>query len=136
MPWWIKFFCWVFLFFGASVPIALLMGVIGEPSSLSLYGLNALTPFSVEGAIIMTLFLIKAVTGFGLWAEKDWGVMAGLIDAGGGIACCIFMMSVYYPIILGLSDFHFRPELIILIPYLLRLGKIRAEWQKRRAGSL
>ncbi len=54
--------------------------------------------------------------------------MFGQIDAILGIVICIFSMSL--PFIVNRPGFGFsiRLELLLLIPFLIKLGKIKNEW--------
>jgi uncharacterized membrane protein (DUF2068 family) len=96
---------------------------------LALYGLGSNEPFSITGILIILLFLFKGIVAFGLWTQKDWAVNFGLADAIIGIAICIFVMAIA-PIINNPSEFTLglRLELVVLIPYLIKLLKIKAHW--------
>ena len=127
LPLWIKIFTWIFLIFGAFVPIILILGIMGYSAQLSLYGLETNKPFSLIGIIITLLFIIKGVTAFGLLKEKYWAIKIGISDAIIGITICTFIML--YPIINTDAKFSFRLELVALIPYLLAFLKIKNDWE-------
>lgn len=129
LPTWIKVFVWIFLLFSVLMPIALVLGIMGFNFSLALYGLETTAPLSLVGLLIMVLFGIKGATAFGLWTEKEWGVRLAVIDAIIGIVLCGFL-SFIYPFIDGIqeSGFSFKLELLILIPYLVKMLDIREEW--------
>ena len=129
LPWWIKTFTWIFLVFGALAPVGLIFGAFGAHFDLSLYGLKTNQPLSVLGLSIMAMFLLKGIAAFALWTEKNWAITIGQVDAVIGIAVCVFVMFVY-PFIDDQSGFRFffRLELLLLIPFLLRLRKIEREW--------
>lgn len=127
LPLWIRIFAWIFLVTGAFVPIVLVLGLLGNDVQLALYGLETVEPFSSIGLIISTLFMIKAVTAFGLLTGKDWAIKIGLADAIAGIAICTFLM--FYPVVNSNATFSLRLELVALIPYLLKLLKIKAQWE-------
>ncbi len=130
LPWWIKTFTWIFLVFGAFAPIGLIFGAFGGQFDLALYGLKTSQPLTPLGLSIITIFIFKAITAFALWTEKNWAITIGQIDAVLGIVICIFVMFVY-PFIDGQSGFRFffRLELLLLIPFLLKLGKMRNDWE-------
>ena len=77
----------------------------------------------------MFLFLLKAIVAYGLWTEQDWAINIGILDTIIGILVCSFVMFIY-PLINSASVFfqNIRLELLLLIPFLLKLLKIRVEW--------
>ena len=127
LPLWIKIFTWIFLIFSAFVPVIIILGVLSYRAQLALYGLETNEPFSLTGIIITLLFIIKGITAFGLLKEKDWAIKIGIIDAIIGITICSLIML--YPIINSDATFSLRPELIALIPYLLKFLKIKTQWE-------
>ena len=126
IPLWIKIFAWIFLVFGLFTPLALIGGVIMHNFPLSLYGLEANTPYSLMGGLIATLFLFKGIVSFGILKREEWAVNLGIVDAVIGIIICAVMMfySAYFNV-----QLFFRLELVVLIPYLIKLLKIRDEWK-------
>lgn len=131
LPTWIKVFVWIFIVFGAVVPVALIMGLLGMTVNLALYGLETLTPFSLIGMLVIALFGLKGIVAFGLWTEKEWAVNLAIIDAIIGILICICVMV--FPIIDNSGGFNisFRIELLLLFPYLIKMRKIKSEWIER-----
>jgi hypothetical protein len=129
LPVWIKIFIWIFLLIGITVPIALFYGLNGFNFHISLYGMDSFQPFSKLGLFLLFLFLIKALASYGLWTEKRWAVKLAIADAFLGIATCTFVML--YSVINPQPNFifSFRLELALLIPYLLRLIKIKEDWE-------
>jgi len=127
LPIWIKVFAWIFLVLGAFVPIILAMALLGISAQQAIYGIETSRPLSPIGILITTIFAIKGLTAFGLLKEKDWAIKIGIADAIIGIAICIFLMV--YPFINPGARFSFRLELVALIPYLLKLLKVRAQWE-------
>jgi hypothetical protein len=127
LPLWIKIFAWIFLVLTAFVPIVFVLRLTGYNAQLALYGLETNEPFSSLGIIIATVFVIKGVAAFGLLKEKDWAIKIGIVDATIGIAICTLVML--YPIINSDAKFSLRLELVALIPYLLKLMKIKNQWE-------
>ena len=127
LPLWIKIFTWIFLVISAFAPIVLILGVMGYKVQLALYGLETDEAFSSTGIIITAIFIIKGIVAFGLLKEKDWAIKIGIADAIIGIAICTLMML--YPIINSDAKFSLRLELVALIPYLLKLLKIKIQWE-------
>lgn len=129
LPLWIKIFCWIFMAFGLLIPVALFMGLSGMEFSLSLYGIETYHPISGPGLLIIALFTIKAVTGFGLWTERKWAINLAIADAMAGIAFCVFAMLLLPLFTEGHLKISFRLELLLLIPYLIKLLKIKKVWE-------
>lgn len=127
LPLWIKIFAWIFLIFSAFAPVMIVFGILGYRTQLALYGLETNQPLSVIGITIISLFIIKGITAFGLLKEKYWAIKLGIVDAIIGITICTAMM--FYPIINSEAAFSLRLELIALIPYLLKFQKIKNEWE-------
>ena len=129
LPWWIKTCIWIFLIFGAIIPIAIIYALIGYNFKISLYGIETFKPLSIIGYSLMFLFLLKAIVAYGLWTEQDWAINIGILDTIIGILVCSFVMFIY-PLINSASVFfqNIRLELLLLIPFLLKLLKIRVEW--------
>lgn len=130
LPWWIKVCIWIFLVFTAIIPIAIILGALGYKFQISLYGLETNNPISIIGFILMALFLFKGIVSYGLWTSKDWAILLGLIDAILGLLVCSFAMFIY-PFI-GLTEGNvssFRLEILFLIPYLIKLLRIKGNWK-------
>ncbi len=132
LPTWIKIFVWIFLIFGAAIPIILILGAIGMNFSISLYGLQTMNPFSLVGLFLTLLFILKGIVAYGLLTEKEWAVKFAIIDAVIGILVCILVTAILP--FLGNNNgmnISFRLELIPLILYLIQMKKIKSEWEKR-----
>jgi hypothetical protein len=114
--------------FGSIVPVGLLFGIFGYSFQLALYGLSSNTSLSMVGLVISAIFLVKGAAGFALWFEKDWAIDFAQFDAIAGIGICIFMMLVY-PFLDNFPGFkfNFRAEILLLIPYMAKLGRIKGE---------
>lgn len=128
LPWWIKVFAWLFLVAGALTPIALIAGMFDYRLQLAIYGISTMQPLSVYGLIVSSLFLLKGAASFGLLFEKGWAITVAKIDAVIGICVCIFVMLIF-PTLEGRSGtMSFRLELLLLIPYLVKVTKIGSRW--------
>ena len=127
LPLWIRIFTWIFLIISVFAPIVFVLGLMGFTAQLSLYGLETNEPLSLIGITITALFIIKGITAFGLLKEKDWAIKIGIADAAIGIVICTLIML--YPFINSDAKFSLRLELVALIPYLLKLLKIKTQWE-------
>ena len=126
LPWWVMAFTWLFIVTSAIIPIGIIIGLLGYDFSLSLLGLSTTQPFSLIGAVVMLLFLIKGITGLALWTEKTWAVRLAKVDAVISIAICLGVMA--YAIFENQS-FSFRLELIVLFFYYFKMTKVQYDWE-------
>jgi hypothetical protein len=126
IPLWIKIFAWLFIVFAFMTPLAFVGGIIMHNFALSLYGLEAYTPYSIMAVFLTTLFIFKGIVAFGILRREDWAINLGIIDAILGIIICIVIMTY---LVVTNTKFVFRLELIALVPYLVKLLKIKDEWQ-------
>ena len=115
------------MIFSAFAPVMIVLGILGYRAQLALYGFETNEPLSLIGITIILLFVIKGITAFGLLKEKYWAIKIGIADAIIGITICTCLML--YPIINSEANFSLRLELVALIPYLLKLIKIKTEWE-------
>lgn len=131
LPWWIKTFTWIFLVMALIVPVSIIYGLLGQPFQMTLYGFSTNNPLSTDGLFLAVLFVLKGITALGLWTEKDWAINIAMVDAILGIIMSGFM-TIIYPFINIQTGFqlNIRLELLILIPFLYRLVKIKPEWNK------
>ena len=75
------------------------------------------------------LFMLKGFAAFSLWMEKDLAINLAIADAILGIVVCGAVMFIIPFLAENLSyKFSFRLELALLIPYLLKLQKIKPSW--------
>ena len=109
--------------------LGIIAGLFGLNFQVGLYGLDTVTPLSLTGVVLTLLFLLKGLVGFGLWTEKDWAIEAGMIDAVIGMTACVFVMVIPFVGTNTGKGFSFRLELILLIPYFLKLKEISPKWK-------
>jgi len=131
LPWWVKVFTWIFLLMGTFVPFGFLLGLLEFSFTIQLYGLSSYTPVSAIGMGLMIIFILKWFVAFGLWTERDWVINIGIVDAALGIIICLGVMGS--GLLSKNSTFNFRFELLLLIPYLLWLLKIKPEWDQKQS---
>ncbi|WP_158825663.1 hypothetical protein [Mucilaginibacter lacusdianchii] len=131
LPWWVLIFTWMFLIFGAAVPVIIILGLLKFKFQISLLGLSTYDPLSFTAAFLVLVYLYKGIVALGLWTEKDWAVKAAKIDAILSIAVCCFAMVYTWivPQIAEVHNFSFRLELVVIIPYLIKMNKIQAAWE-------
>ena len=128
LPTWIKVFAWFFMLAGILTPF-ILIAAIALPQGniqLAIYGFETNVAWSATGLFIVALFMLKGIVSFGLLNEKQWAISFAIADAVLGIIICTFSMFIM-PFIQD-GGFSVRLELALLIPYLLKLLKIKPFW--------
>jgi hypothetical protein len=128
LPLWIKIFIWIFIVLGAFAVLGFIGGLLLGNFQASLYGLETSQASSPTGLFIFFLFALKGLAAIGLWTEKDWAVNVAFADAVIGITVCIAVMFV--PSLQPTPNFTFRFELVLLVPFLIKLLKMREAWEK------
>jgi hypothetical protein len=120
IPKWILVFSWIFLVIGGIAILGFVASLFMANYKVALYGLESDNSTSPIGLLVTFLFVFKGIVAFGLLREKDWAVNAAIADAVIGILVCIGTMIAL--------PFQFRLELALLIPYLLKMLKLRPIW--------
>ncbi len=134
LPTWIKVFLWIFLVTGGLAGLGFIGGLFGAWYEISLYGLETTNPLSPIGLFLTVLFLLKSLTAFALWTEKDWAIDAAFLDAIVGILVCSGMMFVF-PFFGEGFNISIRLELPVLILFLYKMNKIKDDWKVARETS-
>lgn len=128
LPWWIKTFCWLFMIMGicglATIPFSFFTSNV----NLSIYGFSSDTALSGLGLFIVAIVTFKAYVGYSLWFEKENAIQLAKIDAICGIVICAASMFIIPFVYMENGHISFRLELILLIPYYIKLNKIEYEW--------
>lgn len=126
LPIWIKIFTWIFMIMGTLAVPLFILGISGFKYEMALYGLETKSPASFQGIFLLVLFLYKGIVAYSLWFEWNRAIALGVIDAILGIVVCAISMYLFST---------FRVEVVILLPYLVKLLKIKDGWQKFGAVS-
>ena len=126
IPLWIRIFSWIFLVLGVAAPFSVVFAAIGYDFALALYGLESNGPLNLIGASLVVLFVLKGIVAYGLINIKDWAIQLAIVDAIAGIAVCLFTM--FYPLFMG-GGLTLKLELFLLVPYLIKMSKIKQEWE-------
>ncbi|WP_433829651.1 hypothetical protein [Flavobacterium anhuiense] len=127
LPWWIKVFCWIFMIMSLFAIASLITNLFVSNVNLSLYGFSTNTAYSGTGLFIIAIMLLKGFAAYSLWFEKPNAITIAKIDAIVGIAICIASLFIL-PFSAGKDHFSFRLEILLLIPYYLKVNKIEYEW--------
>lgn len=129
LPTWMKIIIWIFMLTGALAPLCILTGLLGAQMQLALYGLESQDPLTLMGMFILLLFLYKGVVAYGLWTGRSWAIDLGMADAILGIVVCVYVMAIRPFLINDGFVMNIRLELVALVPYLIRLRKIKPQWE-------
>jgi accessory gene regulator protein AgrB len=128
LPTWIQIFCWIFMLFGPLSIVCLFLGMFGLKPQLAFYGFETNEVFSLNGLIVISVGVLKGFTAFSLWFEKDYAIKLAKIETYIGIVLCIISMLVL-PFLNENFKLTIRLELILLIPFLLKMKKIQYAWE-------
>lgn len=126
LPWWIKTFCWIFMVLAICAVASAIINLFTPNVNLSLYGFSSNTAFSGIGVFIIAIMIFKGFAAYSLWFEKSNAISIGKIDAICGVVICIVAMFVM-PFVNN-GHLMFRLEILLLIPYYMKLNKIEYEW--------
>lgn len=127
LPWWIKTFCWIFMLLGVCGLASLIGNAFTDNVSLSLYGFSSNTAYSGVGLFIIATMTLKGFAAYSLWFEKPNAIIIAKIDAVVGIVICIASMFIL-PFTSGDGHIPIRLEILLLIPYYIKINKIEYEW--------
>lgn len=111
---------------GVAVPLlAIAIAALGQPATYEMFGLRHHgSPFHPMALLISAIILSLAVSAYGLLFGKLWGLNACLLTGYGGVAICLGTMA--YSVAQG--SLTIRLELLVQVPYLMKLHKIRPLW--------
>ncbi len=126
IPSWIKVFGWIFMAMGAVIPLlTIVAAAMGQPASYEIFGLQYQgSPFHPMALLISGIILSLAVSAYGLLFAKSWGLNACLVTGYGGVAICLG--TTIYAMTQG--KISLRLELLVHVPYLMKLHKIKPQW--------
>jgi hypothetical protein len=125
LPWWIKFFSWLFMILGGFSVLNLFVLFFGVGVNAAIYGLEDVLPAPFGTLIMLLLLIFNGVVGYMLWFEKDQALYWGKIAAITGIVVNIFTTFISF----FSGHLMFRFELIALIPFYLKLNSMQYDWE-------
>ena len=128
VPTWIKVFGWLFIIMGISIPVLPFVTMSqGIPASYTIFGLSFVgSPFHPMALLIQAILLALAASAYGLLFGRAWGLKACLATGYLGVVLCV-LTTLYSIFVVG--SFTLRLELLIQIPYLMRLHDMRPHWR-------
>jgi hypothetical protein len=127
VPIWIKIFGWLFIVFSIAVPVlAVYSALTGIEAQYSLYGLSETgTIASPIVLFTMVLFIAHGVCAYGLLFGESWGLRSCILLGYLSVMICFGTMFMS---VLERGAMTLRLELIVFIPYLIQLRKLRSVW--------
>ena len=125
LPWWIRFFCWVFMVLGGIACLTVTALLFNETPAISLYGYDATDDYPLNLLLVILSYIFNAVTGFLLWNEYKKAVVWGQLCAAWGIAMCAMAMITAFKA----GGFMLRLEILFLILFYSRLTSIKGRWE-------
>ena len=134
IPLWIKIFGWVFIVIGISVPpLTIFLSVTNQHATFEMFGLRHYgSPFHPMALLISAIVLSLAISAYGLLFGKPWGLDACLVTGYVGVAICLATMAYSFMFQRSLT---IRLELLVQIPYLIKLRKIKPFWMSGDQGA-
>lgn len=127
LPWWMRFFSWLFMIMGGIAVLSIISLLSDEFPELTLYGFNGKSGL-IEFVVVFPIFILNGLTGFYLYYEKDEAMMLAKLCGVAGVVACI--ASTVLSSING--NFTFQFEIILLALFLHRISLIQDEWKYRR----
>ena len=136
IPSWIRFFCWLF---AILCPLAIVLIIIFSftdvVNNISVYGLGASDLFSFSSFLVFIFLGTKGAAATGILLEKGWAIRLAIADGIMGAALSVYNMFFSSWITntttasFTMTNFHLRFELVFIIPYLVKMVKIRQQWE-------
>lgn len=125
LPWYIRFFSWVFMIGGGIAIISVIpFIVIGWSADVDIFGLNVLpAPYST---LLSSVFWgLGGAVGYLLWTERKNALKAGQIFAIAAIVISIITTIMS----LTTGFFMFRLEIIFLVLFWRKLNAMEYDWE-------
>lgn len=125
LPKWVVVFCWLFLVGILAPPAVLIAGIFYKlPMHIGVFGWTRLgSPYELLSLMALAYWGLCGVAAAGLLLGKRWAwnvaVVVGIVGLG---------LSVTSPFAAGGDTVHIPLELIVEIPFLLLLWRIRERW--------
>lgn len=125
LPWWVKFFCWVFMLLAVIAVFCNIDLFFGNRPAISMYGLEADVNFPFNLMILVPVFLLNGYTAFLFWFEKDKAVTVGKVSVIVGVVLCITSFVLY----LLDGDLTLPLELVPLGLTWWWLSRVKPQWE-------
>jgi hypothetical protein len=133
LPLWVKISMWFYLLTSVLLPIIIIIGLNGGRWHTNTYGISSNKPLSAGGLFTIAIHVLKTIVSIGMFRTSSWAIRLAIFDAILGIIICSLIIG--YSFVNGHhrggSNTILPLELIFLIPYLIKMNRIKVEWQLR-----
>lgn len=130
----VKCFCWFFIA-GAILSVMILFASLLQGQDLNSDVSIFRITFRQGSYIAFGFAILKGIAGWALWTEKKWAVRLAMIDAILSILLWIYSVLVSPVLSTGPIAINIRLEIIALIPYLVKLARMRTGWEKAESAA-
>ncbi|BDD12372.1 hypothetical protein FUAX_48040 (plasmid) [Fulvitalea axinellae] len=132
LPWWTVMFCWIFLVLGPTILVLYLLRLLGVDFGIQAF--DNYNPNAFTDIFFIWIFMFKSVVALSLWTEKSWAVTIAFVEA--WISLVAYLALMLYPIIeTGQYSLTVRWELLLLLPHMQNMYKIKNSWPQALAGE-
>lgn len=132
VPKWLKYFSVLFTILGLLIPLVVILNFLHYRPQLAIYGLESNSIFTLTGIIVLIIFALKSIVGYGILKGLKWAFNLAIIDAVIGVIICILNFGIIDLVTSNQSvNFEIRLELLIIIPYLIYLLKNKSHWTNK-----
>lgn len=125
LPWWIKFFSFLFIILGGFAVINMIMLLFGKGEYATIYGLEYVIPEPFGTPVILLLIIVNGLTGYLLLFEEDHAIIMGQICGVAGIVACLIATAAT----IKAGHMVFRFEILLFIPFLAKLSTLKEVWK-------
>lgn len=125
LPWWIKFFSFIFIILGGFSLVNAAMLLFGRAAYASIYGLEEVLHDPYGTLVALPLIILNGVAGHLLLYEKDQAIIAGQIAGAIGIVACLITTALT----IQAGHMVFRFEILLFIPFLAKLSTLKEVWK-------
>ena len=138
VPKWIRVFAWIVaVYCPLQLLSTLVVTILIATGSLSQYFPQNNAPiFTLMGAVSLGATILKGTAAIGLLKEKDWAVRLCIADGAVSIALRIYSLVMHSWVTVSTNGaytgYYFSIELLLVIPYLVNMIRIRKDWEENR----
>ncbi len=141
IPKWIRFFCWVFAIFCSVDVLGWLVTLLfGLNPSFGSYSIQTSNLLSLLWVFSFLMICVKGATAIAILSEQDWAIKLAIAFGFVEIAMSVYQM-ITGPWVTKTSFngststvVNLGGELIFLIPFLIKMIRIRQQWEENRYG--
>ena len=135
LPRWILLLTFLFLIFGAILPIWIISGIFKPKFHITLLGISTHNPLAPVCLITTFYYFYKALVAYALWTEKYRAIKLARVDAIFSILLCCFSVWQIFAVPQGNASqlLNSLISLLISVLYLVKMNKIQLAWETFRS---